>query len=119
MQSYRELIVWRKSMNLVEAVYKYTKAFPKEELYCLTSQMRRSSISIPSNIAEGSRRSSRKDFAQFVMIAYGSASELETQLEISQRLGYMDKNSFNEIFGLLQEILKMLNKLVSSLKSTN
>lgn len=78
--SYKDLIVWQKSMELVKSIYEMTANFPKEEIYGLISQMKRSSISIPSNIAEGKRRGTRKDYRQFLVIAYGSGAELETQI---------------------------------------
>jgi four helix bundle protein len=83
--SYRDLKVWQKSMTLVEKIYILLQTFPKHEIYSLTSQIKRSAVSIPSNIAEGSRRGSRKDFRNFVNISCGSGAELETQLEIAQR----------------------------------
>ena len=84
--TYRDLIVWQKSMDLVVEIYKLTKNFPKSEIYGLTSQMKRCAVSIPSNIAEGRRRGSRKDYRHFLIIAYGSGAELETQIEIVKRL---------------------------------
>ena len=86
MNSYKDLTVWQKAMDLVLMVYRITKLFPKEELFVLVSQMRRAAISIPSNIAEGYTRRTRKEYIQFVQTAFGSAAELETQLEISWRL---------------------------------
>ena len=83
-KGYRDLIAWQKGMELAEMVYKITNGFPKEEIYGLTSQMRRSAVSIPSNIAEGQLRTSQKEFAQFVSIALGSCAELSTQLELQE-----------------------------------
>jgi len=114
--SYKDLIVWQRSMELVVEVYKITDKFPKEELYGIISQMRRASVSIPSNIAEGRKRSTRKDFRQFLIIAYASASELETQIEISKRLNFIDIDNYIETDALLLETIKMLNKMISSLK---
>ena len=85
-QSYRDLIVWQKAVELSVAVYGLTEHYPKEEIYGLISQMRRASVSIASNIAEGRYRGTRKDFCQFLRIAFGSGAELETQIEISKRL---------------------------------
>ncbi|MFA6183761.1 MAG: four helix bundle protein [Parcubacteria group bacterium] len=82
LNSYRDLIVWQKAMELVTEIYKLTDKFPKEEIYGIVSQMRRCAISIPSNIAEGRRRDGKKDFRRFLIIAYGSGAELETQIEI-------------------------------------
>jgi len=118
-KSYKNLIVWQKSMELVTAVYELTEHYSKSEQYRLTSQTRRSAISIPSNIAEGNRRRSKKDFRQFVIIAYGSGSELETQIEIAKRLPFGKELNFLKIDRLLEEIMKMLNRLSSSLLTTH
>ncbi|PIR88665.1 MAG: four helix bundle protein [Candidatus Harrisonbacteria bacterium CG10_big_fil_rev_8_21_14_0_10_44_23] len=83
-KSYKDLIVWQKSMNLVTEIYKLSKTFPKSEIFGLTSQIKRSAVSIPSNIAEGSRRGSKKNFRHFLLNAYGSGAELETQLDIAE-----------------------------------
>ena len=91
-----KLEAWKSAMALVKAIYQITGKFPKEELYGLTSQMRRAAVSIPSNLAEGAARTGKKEFAQFLSIAKGSLSELETQLLISAALGFLDKN--HEIF---------------------
>ena len=91
MQSYRDLIVWQKSIDLVTAVYELVKLFPREELYALSSQIRRAVVSIPSNIAEGHNRNSDKEFVQFLCIARGSLGELETQLIIAEKLNYTNK----------------------------
>ena len=98
-------------MDLVKQVYVLTKKFPKEEIYSLTSQMRRSVISIPSNIAEGSRRK-ENDRNNFLRISFGSASELETQIEVSKRLDYITNEEYLDANNLLVEIFKMLNKMV-------
>lgn len=111
--SYKQLIVWQKSIVLTKSVYEATRVFPKEELFGLTSQMKRAAVSIPSNIAEGSRRVSKKDTNNFYGIAFGSASELETQIEIAYQLGFLDEQIYNELLSLLTEILKMLNKLTT------
>ena len=108
---YRELTVWQKSIDLVETIYKFTKEFPKDEQFGLMSQMRRSAVSISSNIAEGSRRRG-KDVDQFLSIAFGSGSELETQLIISERLKYGDSALRKKAEDCLTEILKMLNKMI-------
>jgi four helix bundle protein len=116
--SYRDLIVWQKGMDLVETIYRVTTTFPSQEMYGLVAQMRRAAVSIPANTAEGHRRGSRKDYRQFVIIAFGSESELETHLEISMRLKYLTRESFETTYGLLQEIMRMLNKLTTSLQPT-
>ena len=112
MSDYRELTVWQKSVELVVCVYQYTRDLPKEEIYGLVSQMRRAAVSIPSNIAEGSRRRGN-DLRHFVVIAYGSASELETQLEVSRRLEYGEAARRGKAELLLGEVLRMLNKMTS------
>jgi len=117
MKSYQELTVWKKSIALVVEVYQTTKTFPKEEVYVLAAQMRRAAISIPSNIAEGYSRRSRKEYIQFTQIAFSSAAELETQLLIAMKLGYSTSKGSERVGSLLQEVLKMLNGLLTSLKS--
>ena len=113
--SYKNLQVWQKSIELVVATYELTDLFPKEEVYGLTSQMRRSAVSIPSNIAEGSRRGTKKDYRHFLLIAYGSGAELETQIEIAKRLPFGKKLNYLKVDGLLEEVMKMLNKMISNL----
>ncbi|HEY4497091.1 MAG TPA: four helix bundle protein [Candidatus Paceibacterota bacterium] len=115
MKSYKELIVWQKSVELVEEIYKLTPFFPKDEIYGISSQMKRAVVSIPSNIAEGFVRKHNKEFQQFIRTAFGSAAELETQLIIAKKLRLAPSNNFNKIEALLNEILKMLNRLISSL----
>ncbi len=113
--SYKDLIVWQKSMDLVVEVYRITELFPKSELHGIVSQMRRAVISIPSNIAEGRRRGTKKEFRQFLVIAYGSGSELETQIEISKRLKFCSEKEPEKMETLLSEVMKMLNKLTCTL----
>lgn len=113
--SHKDLIVWQRSMELVYVIYELTDGFPAEERYGLQSQMRRAGVSIPSNIAEGRRRGTRKDFRQFLLIAYGSIAELETQLEIVKHLKYCSEESADRAEDLLNECGKMLNKLIASL----
>jgi len=107
MNNYKELKVWQKSMDLVELVYKLTSTFPKEEKYGLVSQIQRSVVSIPSNIAEGAGRNSNKEFRYFLSIANGSSNELSTQLHLSIRIGYSTDKQLGDIFKLLTEIQKM------------
>ncbi|MFH1207672.1 MAG: four helix bundle protein [Patescibacteria group bacterium] len=114
--SYKDLIVWQKSVELVTQIYHITKGFPKSEQFGLTSQIRRAAISIPSNIAEGCARKSRLEYAHFIRIASGSGAELETQLYIALQLNFIDKNTYNTAESLLNEIMRMLNKLNLSLK---
>ena len=116
--SHKDLVVWQKSMDLVVLVYRYTEQFPKSEIYGLVSQMRRSVVSIPSNIAEGRKRGTRKDFRQFLLIAYGSGGELETQMEITKRLNFGEEKDRNELWQLLDEVMRMLNVMTSKLGSS-
>ncbi len=115
-ESYKNLIVWQRAIALVVAVYKLTNHFPKEETYGLTSQIKRSAISIPSNIAEGSRRGSKKDFRHFLLMAFGSGAELETQLEIAKRLSLGRDSDYFEPETLLSETMRMLNKMCGDFK---
>ena len=110
-----DLDVWKNSMNLVEIIYKLSSQFPKEEIYGLTSQIRRASVSIPSNIAEGSARNSNKEFIQFLYISLGSTAEVETQLLIAKRLNYIQaiENELNDII----TIKKMINGLINYIKA--
>ena len=114
-RNFKDLIVWQKSMDLVEEVYKLVKLLPDDEIYGLSSQMRRSAVSIPSNIAEGQKRKSVKDFANFLSYAKGSCAELQTQLLICVRLEYFSENDANKLIDLTVEIDKMLEKLISTL----
>lgn len=104
-------------MDLVVLIYNLTTLYPKDELYGLTSQTRRASVSIPANIAEGRNRGSRKDFRQFLIIAFGSANELQTHLEIAERLSYINAEKLVKSHSLLLEILKMLKVMIEKLKS--
>ncbi len=115
--SYRDLIVWQKSMQLVVATYELTESFPRSEIYGLTSQMRRAAVSIPSNIAEGRRRGSKKEFRQFLTNAFGSGSELETQIEIAKILPFSKNLNYKRVDSLLEEVMKMLNKMISNFSS--
>jgi four helix bundle protein len=119
MHNFRELKVWQKARQLVRQVYITTKEFPKEELFALTIQMRRSAISIASNIAEGCGRSSDKQLAYFLDISKGSASELECQLLLSFDLGYIDNESLQELFRNLEEIQRMVQGFKKSLTTNN
>lgn len=119
MLTHKDLIVWQKSMDLVEKIYLYTRQFPNEELYGLTSQIRRASISVPSNIAEGYGRYSDKELVRFLFISLGSASEVETQLIISFRLKFIDEKIFSELNQLNNEIIKMLSGLIRSKNNGN
>ena len=114
-RSYRDLVVWQKAMDLVERVYLVMRAFPREEVYGLTSQLRRSSVSIPSNIAEGQSRLTSGEFIQFLGIARGSLAEVETQLILAQRLDYMTMDSTKSLLDLGSDIGRLLNGLLRSL----
>ena len=114
--SYKDLIVWQKSVDLVIAVYTLTDRFPPNERFGLTSQMRRAAVSIPSNIAEGKLRGHTKECRQFFFISFGSGGELETQIEIAKRLYKERKLDFTKTDSLLSKVMKMLNKLISSLE---
>lgn len=117
--SYRDLFVWQKSMALVKSVYNVVRShFPNNEEYALSSQIRRSCISIPSNIAEGFGRNSTKDYVRFLQIARGSLFELQTQIMISFDLGYIDTELQNEIIKSTNEIEKMLNSLITKLENS-
>jgi len=115
-RAHYKLDVWRKSVDLVTEVYKLTASFPETEKFGLVSQIRRASVSIPSNIAEGAGRDTKKEFNNFLSIAQGSASELETQLIISEKLGYIEKQTLNIILKNLIDITKMIIGLKKSLE---
>ena len=117
MASYRDLTVWQKAMDLTTEIYKLTKKLPKEETYALSDQMRRASVSIPSNIAEGQDRNTRKEFCNFLYMARGSRAELETQIDICLRVGYLTNDDVKQTISLLNEIGKMLSSLISKLKT--
>src|ERR1700728_3695333 len=112
----RDLLVWQKSMDLAREVYRLTKGFPKEELFGLSSQIRRAAVSIPSNIAEGQGRLTDKGFALFLGHARGSLFELETQAELSESLGYLKREELDKVLLASDEIGRMLNGLLNSVK---
>jgi len=116
MANFKELLVWQKSINFVTEIYELTNDFPKNEMYGLTSQIRRASISIPSNIAEGNSRRSVADYLQFLKIARGSCAEVETQLIIAQNLKFLNEEHYLKLNQDIIEISKMLNGLINSLK---
>lgn len=119
LKSYKELIVWQKSSQLVKEIFILTNEFPKSELYGLISQIRSAAVAIPSNIAEGYGRKSAKEYAQFYSIAYGSALELETQIIIAKELHFVEKERFIKVEKLLEEILRMLNSMTAKMKKKN
>ncbi|NQV88109.1 MAG: four helix bundle protein [Parcubacteria group bacterium] len=112
-RGYKDLIVWKKSIELVVFLYELTNKLPKAETYGIISQMQRSAVSIPSNIAEGSRRKSKKDFEHFLTMAFGSGSELETQIEIIKRLPFGSNLNYSKIDIILDEVMRMLNKMIN------
>lgn len=116
MHNYKELKVWQKARELVKFIYLLTNKFPKEEIYGITSQMRRATVSIASNIAEGSGFGSDKNFIHFLEISYSSASELETQVILSFDLDFVNQQEMNESLEKIIEIQKMLSGLINSLK---
>ena len=109
-KNYRDLLVWQKSMDLVVEIYRLTRLLPKEEIYALSTQMRRAAVSIPSNIAEGQQRRSTKEFIQFLSIAKGSNAEVQTQLSICIRLDFFTQEQTRYAFALSEEISKILTK---------
>lgn len=115
MKTYRDLLVWQKSMVLVTEIYKLSKSFPKYETYGLTSQMRRCAVSIPSNIAEGYGRNSTIDYIRFLRLAAGSLYELQTQIEISLNLRYLNKIDFDQLYESSREVERMLSSSTKKL----
>lgn len=115
---HKKLEVWKKSMEMVLEVYQITKGFPGEEKYGLISQIRRAAVSVPSNIAEGAARNTKREFINYLHTAQGSLSELDTQLELSLGVGYMTSESLKPIQDLIQSIDKMLTGLIKSLRRT-
>lgn len=117
MQDFRNLKVWQKAHPLVLDVYRATRTFPKDELYGLVSQMRRSAMSIPTNIAEGCGRQSDPDFVRFLVISNGSTKELDYQLLLSKDLGYIDETNYQNLHSQADEVGRMLNGLINSINS--
>ena len=119
MKTFKDLIVWQKSVSIVYITYRCTRFFPREELFGLTSQIRRCAVSIPSNIAEGYGRRSTKDYVRFLNISMGSLYELLTLLEVSYNLKFIDQKAYNEIIKLTAEVGKMLNTLITKIQHSN
>lgn len=115
-QTFRELLIWQKSMLLITEIYKISAGFPQNEQYGLTSQIRRSAISVPSNIAEGFGRNSKLEFNRFLNISMGSLFEIQTQIEISFNLKFIDEENFKQIFENSREIERMISSFQSKLK---
>ena len=116
-KSYRDLNIWERSIKVVEDIYKITKNFPQEEIHGLTSQLRRSAVSIPSNIAEGFARFSNKEYKQFLFISLGSCAELSTQIIIALRLGYLKSKEADQLLNEIDEISKMIMSLIKKLNT--
>jgi len=112
-RTFRDLIVWQRSMELVLSVYECTRLFPREEQFGLVSQMRRSAVSIPSNISEGRLRGSDVEFLRYLRIAFASLGELETQIEIAKRLSFLSEEEYRIICDTIDEIGRMLNALIT------
>ena len=115
-QSYKELLVWQKSMTLVTDIYRATESFPKTEIFGLASQLKRAAVSIPSNIAEGQGRDSTKEFLYHLSVAYGSLMESETQIQIAVNLSYIDQILAGKLLTQCGEVGRMLNGLTRSLR---
>lgn len=118
-ESYKDLIVWQKAVELTIEVYRVTKNYPKNETYVLASHTRKTAVSIPSNIAEGWNRKHRPEYLQSLNIAVGSAAELETQLIIANRLMFLPTEDFQRINGINTEVMKMLNALINILRTSD
>lgn len=119
MSNFRNLLVWQKSMSLITKIYVSTKKFPKEEIYGLTSQIRRSSISIPSNIAEGFGRDSNKEYLRFLNVSIASLFELQTQLEIAKNIEYLTQEEYNNLYEDSREVDRMLVAFINKVKERN
>lgn len=116
-RTFRDLLVWQKSMTMVTEVYRLSRRFPKDELYSLTSQVRRCAVSIPSNIAEGFGRHATKDYIRFLRMSMGSLCELQTQIEIADNLGYVSNGTIGSIQESAREIERMLSSLLKKLQN--
>ena len=116
-RAHRNLDVWKRSIALTKLVYRITAEFPASEQFCLSAQMRRAMISIPSNLSEGAARTGKKEFLQFINVAQGSASELDTQVELAKELGFMDQHSYDEIQSELKIISRQLYGLAKTVRS--
>lgn len=117
LKNYRHLEVWKKAMDLVVECYRVTRDFPKDEVYGLSGQLRRAAVSIPANIAEGQGRQHKKEFLRYLSIAYGSLAELETHLQIAERLNYIAMDQLKPLMDKTSEIGRMINGLRKSLEA--
>ena len=116
MRPHEKLDVWKLSVEMVTKVYEYTKAFPADERFGLTSQIRRAAVSVPANIAEGAARQHNKEFVQFLFVAQGSTSELETEILIAKKLGYLDEVRYSELYAEINTIARMLVGLTNHVR---
>ena len=116
-ESYKQLIAWRKAMDPVIEIYRVTRTFPPEEMYGLTSQLRRAAVSVPSNIAEGQARYSHREFYRFLTFARGSLAEIETQIRISRALGYTTREAAHVLLALTDELGRIVNGLIASTRA--
>lgn len=116
MKTFRDLLIWQKAMSLVTKTYQITQKFPKEELFGLTSQIRRSAISLPSNIAEGYGRDSNKEYLRFIKIVIGSLFEFQTQIEIAKNINYLNENEFKNLYEETRELEAMIISFSKRLK---
>ena len=114
-RSFKGLLVWQQAMDLAEAVYQLCRQLPKEEKFVLSDQLRRAAVSVPSNIAEGSGRQSRREFSQYLRIAYGSLCEVETQLLLVQRLAFTTSANWSDLFKQVSSVGRLLKSLIRSL----
>jgi len=114
--SFRDLVVWQKGMDLVTEIYRLSQKFPKDEVFGLTSQIRRAAVSIPSNIAEGRGKSSKGEFQQFLHHSRGSLAEVETQITIARNLGYLNAAETEPVMEIIAEVGRLLHGLLTSLK---
>lgn len=119
MSTFRNLVIWQKAMILTTKTYNSTRNFPKEEIFGLTSQIRRATISIPSNIAEGFGRDSSKEYLRFLNISISSLFELQTQLEIAKNISFLTENEFNNLYEDSREIERMLVSFIAKVKERN
>jgi four helix bundle protein len=118
-KNYKQLVAWQKAMMFVSSVYRETKSFPREELFGLTSQLRRAAVSIPSNIAEGQGRATQADFRRFLSMALGSCDEIETQLLIARQLKYFEQQTEEQLSESIAEVGRLLNGLYKSFEETH
>ncbi len=114
-KNYQDLTTWQEAMSVVESIYKLTKQFPKEEQFCLVTQLRRAAISVPSNIAEGQGRRAKKEFSYFLKIAHGSVREIETQLIIARRLQYLDETATPDVMEQAARVGRLITGLINSM----